>query len=585
MTSRLPSGFDSSKWTLESGRYPVLATGKGSQTREMSSLPLVLRATDNCDKVKVSFDITPSSNVSWALNFDEEAGESATETKALRVQGNKVMVKDVYANSIVTASTADNWGIKLYRLAVVPKVFDGEGTAGDPYMMKTAEDFKKLHEAVGTYKQSHNGDYFVMANDIDFSSAEDFNGVGYGATGANGTINQFCGIFNGLGHTVSGLKIDAVVRDDKDAVANLASNVYTGLFAYIGETGVVRNLNIAEDCELMHYSYGGSVAGVNQGLVENCRNYAAVNAMPSYVGGIVGYNHTGGKINKCYNSGAVSFGTSNGGGIVGYNGATAAVSLCQNDADVFNKSFDKITAKTKTNSVGGIVGTNYGKIERSVNNGGVRGFDKVGGIAGAASGYNGEGDIAQSVNNGVVNVLESTLSRGGVLGAVSGSITLTGNYYDASVNVNGGATNNGVEGATGLSSSELVAGNALEGLPAEDFDFTPNAYPVLKAFANEKASKAMRSIYVAFAPKQMRTNVLTEVPLSKAEGLEFKLEKNESFKIEGDRLTIVKPEGMTLVSDSITATCGIYAKAFNLNAVPVILKGEGSKESPYLIET
>ncbi len=585
LTSRLPAGFDSSKWTLESGKYPVLATGKGSQAREMSSLPLVLREADNCQKVKVSFDITPSSNVAWALNFDEEAGESANETKALRMQGNKVVVKDQYANSIITASTADNWGIKLYRLAVVPKKFDGEGTAGDPYLMKTPEDFKKLHEAVSVYKQSHKGDYFVMANDVDFSSTEDFSGVGYGATGSNATVNQFCGIFNGLGHKVSGLKIDGVVRDDKDAVSNLASRYYTGFFAYIGESGVVRNLNIADDCELMHYSYGGSVAGVNQGLVENCRNYAPVNAMTSYVGGIVGFNHTNGKINKCYNAAAVSFGTSNGGGIVGYNAATASISLCQNDGDVFNKSFDKVTAKTKTNTIGGIVGTNYGKIERSVNNGGVRGFDKVGGIAGAASNYNQEGDILQCVNNGVVNVLESTLLRGGVLGSVSGSVNLAGNYYDASVNVNGGVSNNGVEGVTGLSSSELVAGGALTDLPVEDFDFSANAYPVLKVFANETASKAMRSIYVAFAPKQMRTNVLTEVPLSKAEGITFKLENNEGFKIEGDKLTIVKPEGMTVTADSITATIGVYAKAFNLSAVPVIFEGSGEKDDPYLIKS
>lgn len=44
-------------------------------------------------------------------------------------------------------------------------------------MMKTVDDFRKLHEAVSVYKQSHDGDYFVMANDIDFSSAEDFRGV------------------------------------------------------------------------------------------------------------------------------------------------------------------------------------------------------------------------------------------------------------------------------------------------------------------------------------------------------------------------------------------------------------------------
>ncbi len=149
-----------------------------------------------------------------------------------------MIVKDQYSNSVITASTADNWGIKLYRLAVVPKVFEGEGTAGDPYMMKTVDDFRKLHEAVSVYKQSHDGDYFVMANDIDFSSAEDFSGVGYGATGANATINQFCGIFDGLGHTVHGLKIDAVVRDDKNAVSNTASRYYTGFFAYIGEKGL-----------------------------------------------------------------------------------------------------------------------------------------------------------------------------------------------------------------------------------------------------------------------------------------------------------------------------------------------------------
>lgn len=81
--------------------------------------------------------------------------------------------------------------------------------------------------------------------------------------------------------------------------------------------------------------------------MENCRNYAAVNAMTSFVGGIVGYNHTNGRINKCYNAGAVSFGTANGGGIVGYNAAAARVSLCQNDGDVFNKSFDKVTAKPR----------------------------------------------------------------------------------------------------------------------------------------------------------------------------------------------------------------------------------------------
>ena len=124
---------------------------------------LILRDVDDSSKVKVEFSFASSPNVTWELDFDEETGETAAETKALKITGNKVVVKDQYSNSIINAVTADNWGIKLYRLAVVPKVFDGEGTVDDPYLVKTPEDFNKLHEAVSTYKQSHKGDYFEMA--------------------------------------------------------------------------------------------------------------------------------------------------------------------------------------------------------------------------------------------------------------------------------------------------------------------------------------------------------------------------------------------------------------------------------------
>lgn len=103
--SALPSGFDSKVWKSESGKYPVLATGTGTQTQEISSLPLLMREVDNSAKVREEVGLTQSSNVTWALNFDEEAGETATETKALRVQGNKVIVKDQYSNSVITAST------------------------------------------------------------------------------------------------------------------------------------------------------------------------------------------------------------------------------------------------------------------------------------------------------------------------------------------------------------------------------------------------------------------------------------------------------------------------------------------------
>lgn len=111
LTSRLPNGFDTEKWTKESGKYPVLYTGMGSQARELSSLPLILRDVDDSSKVKVEFSFASSPNVTWELDFDEETGETAAETKALKITGNKVVVKDQYSNSIINAVTADNWGI------------------------------------------------------------------------------------------------------------------------------------------------------------------------------------------------------------------------------------------------------------------------------------------------------------------------------------------------------------------------------------------------------------------------------------------------------------------------------------------
>ncbi len=579
-TAALPAGFSQDVWKQQAGMYPVLATtGTGTQAQELSAYPLTLRVNDNSGKVKVEFEVTSSANVNWTLSHNAEAGETETETSALKLDGNKIIVKDQYANAVVNATTADNWGIKLYRLSIVPKLFDGEGTADDPYLLKEIKDYQNLDEAVAKYGQTHKGDFFAMANDIDFKGGDEFHGVGFK------TANEFHGSFDGKGHKVSGLKIDAGVYDDKGSAQN-NSYIYSGLFGIIGVNGSVRNVIIADDCDFTFYSYGGAIAGLSSGIIENCRNYATVNGISNYIGGIAGVNYDNGKVLKCYNAGTVNFGVSNAGGIAGYNRATGLIELCQNDGDVVNKVVNVVSVKTKSNTAGGIVGYNYGSVSRTVNNGQVRAYHTAGGIAGITNIYSGEGNISNSVNNALVNNIDETLYRGGVIGELKGNCQLTNNYYDASINVNGAASNNGVPGVKGLYSSEMLSGTAFEGLDAADFDIAADSYPVLKLFADEAASKALRSIYVGFAPKMLRTNVLEETPLSKAEGVKYGLEKGESFGIKDGFLTVVKPEGMTVATDSLTASIGDkYIKSYRINSVPVILKGEGTAESPYLIET
>ncbi len=580
LTSALPKDFDASIWNLEKGKYPTLKNvGVGTQAAELGSVPLMLRENNNAAKVMVDFEVVASNNVDWELSFDAESGESAKETNALRREGNKYVVKDQYSNSLVLASSKDNWGMKAYVLAIVPKLYDGEGTAEDPYQMKTLADYKNLNEAVAKYGQAHKGDYFAMMNDIDFKNSDEFSGVGFG------TSKEFSGTFDGKGHTIHGLKINAVDLDDAGK-ALTTSKLYAGLFGVIGTAGKVCNLTIAEDNKLDLYSYGGAVAGLNEGLIENCRNFAEVKGITSYIGGIVGVNFNYGHIKNCYNAGDVNTGTSNAGGIAGYNQPDGLVELCQNDGDVYNQANNINQAKTKTNTFGGIVGYNYGAIDKCVNNGLVRAYNSVGGITGLTNYYYEQGDVTNCINNGIVTAIDICLERGGVIGKMATAGKVKNNVYDASINVDGAAYNSGHPGIAGLSTSELISGQVLEGFDPQEFDFKANAYPVLKKFAQEEAAIAKRSMYVGFAPKQLRTNILSDVALSKAEGLAFKLNNTESnFKIEGDKLTVVKPEGMQVAKDSITATLGRYVKAFNISAVPVILKGEGSKESPYLIET
>ena len=87
------------------------------------------------------------------------------------------------------------------------------------------------------------------------------------------TAVPFNGLFDGQGHTISGL-----------------SGVQ-GLFGCIGKQGVVRNLTVASD--LQAESYVGGVAVYNYGLVERCVNTGDISNTDktSAAGGLVGANY------------------------------------------------------------------------------------------------------------------------------------------------------------------------------------------------------------------------------------------------------------------------------------------------------
>ena len=159
----------------------------------------------------------------------------------------------------------------------------GTGTFDDPYLISDAEQFLKIGEEENLDK------YFKLIDDISFAGKQ------YSPIGTE--KNPFEGTLDGNGHII-------------DTVRYNGNNVeYAGLFGYLGQNAIVKNLTItnsyfnasARDAEKV---YVGSIAGFSAGLIYNCHAsktfvYMSLDNEPHdksinknvyvYAGGIVGF--------------------------------------------------------------------------------------------------------------------------------------------------------------------------------------------------------------------------------------------------------------------------------------------------------
>jgi uncharacterized repeat protein (TIGR02543 family) len=154
----------------------------------------------------------------------------------------------------------------------------------------------------------------------------------------NGQQYNFNGSYNGAGHTITGLSINA----DSD---------WQGMFGFIYSNGKVENLGLVDVNITGTYSAGG-IAGTNRGTIQNCYVTGSVTGSANFVGGIAG-NNEGGIIQNCYVSGSVT-GSERVGGIAGNNSST--LRNCYVSGSVTGSEY-----------VGGIVGyANSGSIRNCV---------------------------------------------------------------------------------------------------------------------------------------------------------------------------------------------------------------------------
>lgn len=297
-----------------------------------------------------------------------------------------------------------------------------------------------------------------------YALGKDFDALGYnlgiGYHGLGEPAVPFEGQFDGMGHTIA----NATVPD--------------GLFALIGQHGVVRNLtmtDVTREFGLVE-DPAGILASVSQGTISNVfvagEMVGFTNGIGNFdgppVGGLVGINE--GLIERSGSSATIS---NNGvsGGLVGSNTGSIVQSFASG-----NVSGDTVTEP------GGLVGDNSGSISQSYATGAVSGLSYyAGGLVATNSGTIDESFATTNVTSGIIDP-HYPPQLGGIAGTNSG--TIGSNVYwnvDTTQQTSGGP---GTLDANGLSNAQMSKPASFSG-----WDFSSGgawampsgaAYPVLR---------------------------------------------------------------------------------------------------------
>ena len=254
---------------------------------------------------------------------------SITGCKATEISGN---IKDgdcimIESPKSVTLNIADTVTIngQITQYGDNNDRIDGLGTEKAPYQISTAKELKWFRDIVnGANGQTQNlGACAELTADIDLGN-EAWTPIG-NTDEVNGT-DAYSGIFDGQGHTISGLNVMGDFQ------------WHAGLFG-ITANATIQNLSVSGSVSASAQRVGGIVGSAARGTtIKNCSNHCNVtNFRCIWAGGVAGAVYNTSTIIDCYNTGLIHQGTSNAtipetGGIAGDNAGT--ISNCYNVGSV-----------------------------------------------------------------------------------------------------------------------------------------------------------------------------------------------------------------------------------------------------------
>ncbi len=299
-------------------------------------------------------------------------------------------------------------------------------------LIETADELLTLAKSDADLTQN-----YKLANNIDMTGKTG-KVIGKYNNGASGE-KAFTGIFDGDGHQITNLSLAG-----------------EALFSYVGETGIIRNVTLAngeiEDSASNSSHYPAALVSLNKGTVENCfsKNTTVVSQYNACTGGLVGRND----------------------GTVRLSGVDGGSVVC------------KSAYSTK---IGGLIGRNLGGVDQCFSSASVSGAKWVGGLIGGQEG----GTVSNCYAVGQVTATGE--QAGGLVG-----FFITYDRDNPSVLQNAYASNN----VQALSGGPIAGGNATV---AKDGEATAaNCYYNVYKTAPETEGMALSSA-VGKTTGQMKT--------------------------------------------------------------------------------